>query len=158
VLAVEISSGCPAEQLLTPPTSIAMGSSANVPQVYQLYNVENTSEEASGGSEASLAADHLSSAVVLKDVVFAEAQELARNCQVPGISEAAEAVCTMVLAMGDRENYRVGLQRCRAIGRTLKQAAKVLDKVRWQDFGRYILGCVRANIFSLAEPIFLCAW
>lgn len=73
----------------------------------------------------------------LGHAVLAAAQELARNCSVPGISEAATAVCMMVNVVTDsRENDRESesrLRQCHAIVMVLKRAAEVVGKVSGQD-------------------------
>ena len=91
-----------------------------------------------GGSGTSSAADREKSAgdIGIGHAVFAAAQELAHHCQVPGISEAASAVCIMAnLVTDSRENDRAcesRLRRCRSIVIALKRADKVVTKVGCQ--------------------------
>lgn len=92
-------------------------------------------EEASGGGTgASSAADHQNSADIgLGRVVLAAAQELAHHCQIPGVSEAATAVCMMANLVTDgRDNARASetrLRQCSTVVVALKRAAKVADRV-----------------------------
>ena len=93
-------------------------------------------DEASGGGiGGSSAADRQNSAreIGLGRAVLAAAQELAHHCQVPGVSEAAAAVCLMAnLVTDSHDNDRANesrLRQCRAIVMALKRAAKVAEKV-----------------------------
>lgn len=74
----------------------------------------------------------------LGNAVLAAAQELARHCQIPGVSEAAAAVCIMANMVTDsRENDRASesrLRQCRTIVLALKRAAKVAEKVSGRHF------------------------
>ncbi|CAN0183301.1 unnamed protein product, partial [Ectocarpus fasciculatus] len=87
-----------------------------------------------GGGEASSAADrpHLSDDLGLGHAVLGAAQELARQCQVPGISEAAAVLCIMANLFTDsRENDWASdsrLRQCRSIVMALKRAEKVVGK------------------------------
>lgn len=69
----------------------------------------------------------------LGHAILAAAQDLARHCQVPGISEAAAVLCIMAnLVTDSRENDRWSdsrLRQCRAIVVALKRADKVVGKV-----------------------------
>ncbi|CAM9178344.1 unnamed protein product, partial [Laminaria digitata] len=60
------------------------------------------------------------------------AQELARNCQIPGVSEAATAVSILIDLVADNRDAKDGtessLRRCRSIVMMLQRAAKVLGK------------------------------
>lgn len=93
--------------------------------------------EASGGDRAGAPAatgrNNSASDIGLGNAVLAAAQELARSCQIPGVSEAAGAVCMMVnLTTDSRENVRaseVRLRQCRTVVLALKRAAKVADTV-----------------------------
>ena len=100
--------------------------------------------EASGGGGspgAYAAASRQSSAsdVGLGQAVLAAAQELARSCQIPGVSEAAGAVCIMANLFTDsRENDKAGttrLRQCRSIVLALKRADKVVGKVSREPAG-----------------------
>ena len=92
-------------------------------------------EASSGGSPgASSAADRQSPADIgLGRAVLAAAQELAHHCQIPGVSEAANAVLMMVdLVTDSRDNARASelrLRQCSTVVLALKRAAKVADKV-----------------------------
>lgn len=96
-------------------------------------------EEASGGgTRPSSAADHQDSAgnIGLGHAVLAAAQELVHHCQIPGVSEAAIAVCMMAnLVTDSRENARASesrLRQCSTVVMALKRAAKVVDQVSGQ--------------------------
>ena len=84
-------------------------------------------------------ADPLDSAgdIGLGQAVLVAAQELAHHCQIPGVSEAAGAVCIMAnLVTDSRDNARASetrLRQCRTIVMALKRAARVADKVSWQQ-------------------------
>lgn len=91
-------------------------------------------EASSGGPGASSAADDQNSADIgLGRAVLAAAQELAHYCQIPGVSEAATAVCIMANLVTDgRDNARASesrLRQCSTVVMALKRAAKVADKV-----------------------------
>lgn len=102
-------------------------------------------EDASGDSEAPSAADRRKSGgdIGLGHAVLAAAQELAHQCQVPGISEAAAVVCIMAnLVTDNRESDRAGesrLRQCRSFVTVLKRAEKVVAKVRAESAGLSIL-------------------
>ncbi|CAM9729911.1 unnamed protein product, partial [Ectocarpus fasciculatus] len=92
-------------------------------------------EEASsgGGPGASAAADRQSPADIgLGRAVLAAAQELAHHCQIPGVSEAANAVLMIMnLVTDSRDNARASelrLRQCSTVVLALKRAAKVADK------------------------------
>ena len=73
----------------------------------------------------------------LGQAVLAAAQELARSCQVPGISEAAGVLCIMANLFTDsRENDKASesrLRQCRSIVLALKRAEKVVGKVSFLE-------------------------
>ena len=85
--------------------------------------------------EASSSADRKSSAgdIGLSGAVMAAAEELAHHCQIPGVSEAASAVCIMANLVADsRDNTRAcesRLRQCRSIVMALKRADEVASKV-----------------------------
>lgn len=93
------------------------------------------SEDVVGGSGTSSPADRQKPAgdIGLGHAVLAAAQELAHRCQVPGVSEAASAVCIMATLVTDnRDNDRSSesrLRQCRSIVMALKRADKVVAKV-----------------------------
>lgn len=101
------------------------------------------SDQASGGGEAPSAADRNKPAgdIGLGHAVLAAAQELAHHCQVPGISEAAAALCTMAnLVKDSRENDRASdsrLRQCRSIVAVLQRASKVVGKVSGHGVDRF---------------------
>lgn len=68
----------------------------------------------------------------LVDAVLEAAQELANNCQTPGISEAATVVSILVNLVSDSRDSDsdARLRQCRAIITMLERAAKVVGKVR----------------------------
>lgn len=92
-------------------------------------------DEASRGPGTSSSADRQNSAgdIGLGNAVLAAAQELARSCQVPGVSKAAAAVCIVANMVTDScENDRASesrLRQCHTIVMALKRAAKVAEKV-----------------------------
>lgn len=76
----------------------------------------NPEQAYGGGSEASSSANRQTPAgdIGLRHAVLAAAQELARCCQVPGISEAAATLCIMAnLVTDSRENDRACDSRLR---------------------------------------------
>lgn len=88
---------------------------------------------------ASSAADRKHSAgdIGLSGAVMAAAEELAHHCQIPGVSEAASAVCIIANLVSDsRDNVRASesrLRQCRSIVMALKRADKVAAKVSSQE-------------------------
>ncbi|CAM9206277.1 unnamed protein product [Ectocarpus sp. 12 AP-2014] len=114
-----------------------------------------------GGGEASSAADrpHLSDDLGLGHAVLAAAQELARQCQVPGISEAAGVLCIMANLFTDsRENDRASdsrLRQCRSIVMAFKRAEKVVFKGgdTTGEAARVLIEDVHDAIFDLVELI-----
>lgn len=68
--------------------------------------------------------------------VLAAAQELAQLCQIPGVSEAATAVCMVAnLVANSRDSARASetrLRQCSTIVMALKRAAKMAEKVSWK--------------------------
>ncbi|CAN0386885.1 unnamed protein product, partial [Scytosiphon promiscuus] len=74
-----------------------------------------------------------SDGLLLGHAVGAAAQELAFNCQIPGVCEAAAAVSILVNLVTDTRQSKNGteasLRRCRSIVLMLERAAKVLGKV-----------------------------
>ncbi len=91
-----------------------------------------------GGTEAFPVTSGQSSAsdLRLRQAVLVAAQELAASCQIPGISEAARAVCIMVNLFSDsRENDRAStsrLRQCRSMVFVLTRADEVVGKVSRQ--------------------------
>ncbi|CAM9591668.1 unnamed protein product, partial [Laminaria digitata] len=73
-----------------------------------------------------------SSSLRIAHAVGDAAQELARSCHVPGVSEAAAVVSVLVNLVtdnGDAKNVTyASLRRCRSIILMLERAAKVLGK------------------------------
>lgn len=74
-----------------------------------------------------------SDCVGLGQAVGDAAHELARNCHIPGVSEAAAAVAILVNLVTDNRDTKncteASLRRCRSIVMMLQRAAKVLGKV-----------------------------
>ncbi len=66
--------------------------------------------------------------------VMEAAHELAHNCQIPGVGEAAAAVSILVKLVSDSRDVNSGvdanLRQCRSIVMMLERAAKVADQVR----------------------------
>ncbi|CAM9415830.1 unnamed protein product [Ectocarpus fasciculatus] len=114
-----------------------------------------------GGREASSAADHPNSSddLGLGHAVLGAAQELARHCQVPGISEAAGVLCIMAnLFMDSRDNDRESdsrLRQCRSIVMALERAEKVVGKGgdTTGKVARVLIEDVHEAIFDLVELI-----
>ncbi|CAM9214903.1 unnamed protein product, partial [Ectocarpus sp. 8 AP-2014] len=118
-------------------------------------------EEASGGGRAATAATGAPSAeadrqnsagdIGLRQAVLAAAQELARSCQVPGISEAAGVLC--IMANDKASDSR--LRQCRSIVLALKRAEKVVGKGgdTTGETARVLIEDVHDAIFDLVELI-----
>ncbi|CAM9297409.1 unnamed protein product [Ectocarpus sp. 12 AP-2014] len=114
-----------------------------------------------GGREDSSAADRPNSSddLGLGHAVLGAAQELARHCQVPGISEAAAVLCIMAnLFTDNRENDRANdsrLKQCRSIVMALKRAEKVVGKGgdTTGEVARVLIEDVHDAIFDLVELI-----
>ena len=137
-----------AEKLPAEKTSTADLSTAERDELSQFHQRERATDAApvsselepeeasSGGPRASSATDHQNSADIgLGRAVLAAAQELAHHCQIPGVSEAATAVCMMANLVTDgRDNTRASetrLRQCSTVVMALKRAAKVADKVSY---------------------------
>lgn len=125
-------------------TNISTAEQDELAQFHQRERVADAASVAGGpnpiqasgsGTGASSAASRQSSAgdIGLARAVLAAAQELAHHCQIPGVSEAATAVCIMAnLATDSHDNVRASesrLRQCRSIVIALKRAANVADKV-----------------------------
>ncbi|CAN0344511.1 unnamed protein product [Ectocarpus sp. 6 AP-2014] len=117
-------------------------------------------EASSGGPGASSAADDQNSADIgLGRAVLAAAQELAHHCQIPGVSEAATAVCMMANLVTDgRDNARASetrLRQCSTVVMALKRAAKVADKGgdTIGEVARGMIEDVHGAIFDLVQLI-----
>ncbi|CAM9849898.1 unnamed protein product [Ectocarpus sp. 6 AP-2014] len=114
-----------------------------------------------GARETSSAADRQNSSedLGLGHAVLGAAQELARHCQVPGISEAAAVLCIMAnLFTDNRENDRENdsrLRQCRSIVMALKRAEKVVGKGgdTTGEVARVLIEDVHDAIFDLVELI-----
>ncbi|CAM9383003.1 unnamed protein product [Ectocarpus fasciculatus] len=95
----------------------------------------------------------------LGQAVLAAAQELARSCQILGVSEAAGAVCIMANLFSDRrENDKTSasrLRQCRSMVLALKRADKVVaqggDTIG--EAARVLIEDVHDAIFDLVELI-----
>lgn len=140
---------CSAEQSLTATGSTANVSTAERSEMAQFYHGQSGAgaasvgdgpqpEEVSGRGRASSAADRPGEAggVGLGHAVLMAAQELARNCQLPGVSEAAAVVCILVNLVTDSRQNNDGsdarLRQCRSIVMMLNRAAKVAGKVSYR--------------------------
>ncbi|CAM9240971.1 unnamed protein product, partial [Hapterophycus canaliculatus] len=92
-------------------------------------------EASDGGPGSPAAAEHhrrkSTGDIGIGQAVLTAAQELAQHCQVPGVSEAAAAVCIMAnLVMDRRENDKASesrLRQCRTLVVALKRAARVAE-------------------------------
>ncbi|CAN0441159.1 unnamed protein product [Pylaiella littoralis] len=159
-------------------TSIATASTANmstakrdeVAQFHQGQRAADASPVAGGpkqektsggGTGASSTAGRQNSAgdAGLGNAVLAAAQELAHYCQIPGVSEAAAAVCIMANMVTDsRDNVRASesrLRQCRTVVLALKRAAKVAEKGgnTVGEVARILIEEVHEAIFDLVELI-----
>lgn len=94
----------------------------------------DVSPEALGGSGASSKAGRRGSrdGVGVGRVAMEVALELAQNCQLPGVSEAATAISILVNMVVDssEDDGDAKLKQCRSIIMVLERAAKVAEKVR----------------------------
>lgn len=90
-------------------------------------------QDAGAGLEGEGMRQTPASEIGLGHAVYAAAQELARNCHVPGVGEVAVVVGIMANLVADsRENDSVSdsrLRQCRSIVFVLKRAAEVIGKV-----------------------------
>ncbi|CAM9120296.1 unnamed protein product [Ectocarpus sp. 13 AM-2016] len=177
-LASEDAAGCSAEKLpaatnaSTTTTSTGNLSTAERGELSQFHQRGRVADAApvsggpkpgkasGGGPGAFSAADHHNSADIgLGRAVLAAAQELARHCQIPGVSEAATAVCMMAnLVKDSRENAKASesrLRQCSTIIVALKRAAKVADKGgdTIGEVARGMIEDVHGAIFDLVQLI-----
>eukprot|EP00903_Cladosiphon_okamuranus_P017814 g16394.t1 len=114
-----------------------------------------------GGTAASSSASRRSSGsdVGLGQAVLAAAQELARSCQVPGVSEAAGVLCVMANLFADSRDIdqasKSRLRQCRSIVLALTRADKVVAKGgdTMGEAARVLLEDVHDAIFDLVELI-----
>ncbi|CAN0184783.1 unnamed protein product, partial [Scytosiphon promiscuus] len=150
--------------LSTASSSAANTSTTEVANHFQRHSVdgESKSVDTSGGSSgASSATDRNRAAYELRlgHAVLAAAQELAHHCQIPGISEAATAVCIMARLVTDsRDSDRASdlrLRQCRSIIVALKRAAKVADRGEdtMGDAARVLIEEVHEAIVDLVDLI-----
>ena len=145
-LAGEGATGDSAEKLsaATPTAYVSTSKRDELAQLYQRECVAGAApaaggpkpDEASGGGPGSSpAANRRKSAgdIRMGHAVLAAALELVHHCQIPGVSEAATAVCIMAnLVTDNRENAGASesrLRQCSTIVMALKRAAKVAEKV-----------------------------
>ncbi|CAM9364466.1 unnamed protein product, partial [Pylaiella littoralis] len=161
-----------AEKLPAATTSTANLSTAERDELSQFHQRDRAKDAApvsselkpeqasSGGPGASSAADHQNSADIgLGRAVLAAAQELAHHCQIPGVSEAATAVCMMAnLVTDSRDNARASesrLRQCSTVVMALKRAAKVADKGgdTIGEVARGMIEDVHGAIFDLVQLI-----
>ncbi|CAN0186405.1 unnamed protein product [Ectocarpus sp. 6 AP-2014] len=161
-----------AEKLPAATTSTANLSTAERDEVSQFHQRERVAgaapvsgelkpeEASSGGPGASSGPDHPNSADIgLGRAVLAAAQELAHHCQIPGVSEAATAVCMMANLVTDgRDNTRASesrLRQCSTVVMALKRAAKVADKGgdTIGEVARGMIEDVHGAIFDLVQLI-----
>lgn len=116
-----------------------------------------------GGTAASQAASRqsLASDIGLGQAVLAAAQELARSCQIPGVSEAAGAVCIMANLFSDSsENDKASasrLRQCRSIVLALQRADKVVVQVSRERGGFVVVLGLAAvgNVFKWSSNLLL---
>lgn len=73
------------------------------------------------------------SSIGLGEAVAEAAQNLAYNCQIPGVSEAASVVSTLARLVSDSRDIRSGgdsnVRQCRSIVRMLERASRVAGTV-----------------------------
>ena len=80
-----------------------------------------------------------SDGIGIGQAVAEAAYELAHHCQIPGVSEAAAAVATLVKLVSDSRDINSGvdtnLRQCRSIVMMLERATKVAGEVRSLESG-----------------------
>ncbi|CAM9156032.1 unnamed protein product [Pylaiella littoralis] len=114
-----------------------------------------------GGTAASSSASRRGSGsdIGLGQAVLAAAQELARSCQIPGVSEAAGVLCIMANLFTDSRDIdqasKSRLRQCRSIVLALTRADKVVAKggATMGEAARVLLEDVHDAIFDLVELI-----
>eukprot|EP00752_Nemacystus_decipiens_P018469 g16559.t1 len=114
-----------------------------------------------GAGAPSTGSDRQSSSgdIGLGQAVLAAAQELARSCQVPGISEAAGVLCVManlfVDSRGNDKESESRLRQCRSMVLALRRAEKVVGKGgdTTEATARVLIEDVHDAIFDLVELI-----
>ena len=123
-----------------PTVSTANMSTAEQEEVAQFRQSQRAADAVAGGATkealgASSSASQQNSGgdIGLGQAVLAAAQELARSCQIPGVSEAAGVLCIMANlftdSRGNDQASKSRLRQCRSIVLALKRADKVVAKV-----------------------------
>ena len=115
----------------------------------------DASSSSTAASRQSLGGD-----IGLGQAVLAAAQELARSCEIPGVSEAAGAVCIMANLFADnRDNDQASksrLRQCRSMVLTLKRADQVVCNVSRERAGLSSDWlCVCVTIFFISSVVSL---
>ncbi len=133
-----------AKQSLTATTSIASISTAEQAELGQYYQRvasaasvvdEDGTPGGAGNDIASSTSGQRGSRgdIGLGEVVLDAAKYLAHHCQIPGVSEAASVVSTLVTMVSDRRDIQSGgdsnLRQCRSVVRMLERASKVAGRV-----------------------------
>ncbi|CAM9106764.1 unnamed protein product [Ectocarpus sp. 13 AM-2016] len=114
-----------------------------------------------GGTAASSSASRRGSNgdIGFGQAVLAAAQELARSCEIPGVSEAAGVLCIMANLFTDSRDIdqasKSRLRQCRSIVLALTRADKVVAKggATMGEAARVLLEDVHDAIFDLVELI-----
>ena len=130
----------PAGQSLTATTSTANMSTAERADVLPVYEGQRVARAAPAGADgvgfdSSSASDRRGSrgGIGLGEAVMEAAENLAYHCQIPGVSEAASVVSTLVKLVSDSRDISSGgdsnLRQCRSIVRTLERASTVAGRV-----------------------------
>lgn len=112
-------------------STIDWGEPARVPQKQRAADAAPVAGVKQALKTSSASGRHKSASISAGDAFLAVAREMARSCQVPGVSEVAAAVCIMAdLVTDNRENDEAGDSRrqyCRLIVMALKRAADVAE-------------------------------
>lgn len=135
-----------AEESVTATISTTTMSTAERVELDQFYEGQHVvsapsliDESTRGGKEqgeASSASGRRGSlgGIGLGEAVMEAAQNLAYHCQIPGVSEAASVVFTLVELVSDSRDIKSGgdsnLRQCRSIVRVLERASQVAGRVR----------------------------
>ena len=142
-----IGAGLAGEEDATAATSFATVSTANMSTVEQeevaqfrqrqlpadAVAIGPTKEGEALGASSSTSRRGSNGDIGLGQAVLAAAQELARSCQIPGVSEAAGVLCIMANLFTDSRDIdqasKSRLRQCRSIVLALTRADKVVAKV-----------------------------
>ncbi len=158
-----------AKQSLTATTSTANMSTAEQGEIGQVYErvpgaatvADEESTPGGAGNAITLSTSGRRGSrgsIGLGEAVMDAAQNLAHHCQIPGVSEAASLVSTLVTMVSDRRDIKSGgdsnLRQCRSIIRMLERASKVAGRVssripfQLRGFDLCLQGSIVSPIFS----------